>query len=343
MTPTTYSSYSITASIGSCTDTSSASVTVLPVPTANVAATSTLICGGDITTITASGGNTYSWNNGATTTVISVSPAVTTTYTVTASNGTCTDTATIKITVLPPPVAAITGNPNLCQGFTGTLTASGGGTYLWSNGATTSSINPTTPGTYSVLVSVGSCTATATTNVTVNPNPTAGVSPDILIIQGQSTDLTASGGTNYVWSNGANGATITVSPQSTTNYCVTVHDANNCTDTACVKVTVELCSQAGPLYLPNAFSPNGDNANDSLQIYYGIPQCIKSFHLVIYNRWGEKIYETNDKAFRWSGIYNKGYFGGTTAGGTEVYVYYMDADILDGTKVSRTGNITLTR
>ena len=338
VTPTTYSSYSITASIGSCTDTSSASVTVLPVPTANVAATSTLICGGDITTITASGGNTYSWNNGATTTVISVSPAVTTTYTVTASNGTCTDTATIKITVLPPPVAAITGNPNLCQGFTGTLTASGGGTYLWSNGATTSSINPTTPGTYSVLVSVGSCTATATTNVTVNPNPTAGVSPDILIIQGQSTDLTASGGTNYVWSNGANGATITVSPQSTTNYCVTVHDANNCTDTACVKVTVELCSQAGPLYLPNAFSPNGDNANDSLQIYYGIPQCIKSFHLVIYNRWGEKIYDTTSLKIGWDGRNKK---GKQVPDG--IYYYVVDAVLNSNADFSKTGFVTLIR
>ena len=139
------------------------------------------------------------------------------------------------------------------------------------------------------------------------------------------------------------GANITVSPQSTTVYCVTVYDANNCLDTACVKVTVELCANAGTLYLPNAFSPNGDGDNDSLQIYYGIPQCIKTLHLIIYNRWGEKIYETNDPAFRWSGVYNKGFLQEIQKGGHEVYAYYLDVEIVDGNTISEKGNISLVK
>jgi gliding motility-associated-like protein len=343
ISPSTNTAYSVTVSIGSCSTTANASVNVVPVPTPTITATNTLICGGDRTTLTASGGTTYSWSNGMTSSSIAVTPSATTTYAVTSGNGVCTDTATVKITVLPPPIATVSGNNNLCQGNAATLTASGGGTYSWSSGQTTAVINPSTAGSYSVVVTIGTCRDTATSTVTVNPNPAATVSPDVIIIQGQSTTLTASGGTNYVWDNGMNGNPITVSPLSTTNYCVTVYDANNCKDTACVTVIVERCSDAGTLYLPNAFSPNGDGANDSLQIFYGIPQCVKSFHLVIYNRWGEKVYETGDPAFKWDGIYDKGLLLGTGEANTEVFTYYMNVEILDGSKVARKGNISLVR
>ena len=169
----------------------------------------------------------------------------------------------------------------------------------------------------------------------------ASVTPDFSIIQGESAVLTASGGINYFWDTGNSGVTITVAPNATTVYCVTAYDAIGCKDSACVKVTVEICT--GTVYLPNAFSPNGDGENDSLQIYYGIPKCIKSFHLVIYNRWGEKIYETVDSGFRWSGVYNSGLLKETQKGGTEVFAYYMEAEIADGTSVSQKGNISLVK
>jgi gliding motility-associated-like protein len=272
-----------------------------------------------------------------------VAPSVTTTYTVTSGNGVCTDTASVKIKVLPPPHASIAGNNILCQGNAATLTASGGGTYSWSSGQTTSVINTSTAGSYSVLVTIGSCTDVAVSNVTVNANPNASVSPDVVIVQGQSTNLSASGGTNYIWNNGMNGNTITVSPPATTKYCVTVYDANNCHDTACVTVTVEVCSSAGTLYLPNAFSPNSDGNNDALQIYYGIPECIKEFHLTIFDRWGSKAYETTDPAFKWNGVYNKSILQGTSEANTEVFIYYMNVKIMDGTQISRKGNISIVR
>lgn len=339
--PTSSTAYTFTATIGSCTDTASASVTVLPIPTPTTAATNTLICGGDAVTLAATGGTTYSWSTGSTAASIVVSPPASTTYSVTAGNGYCSATSTVSISVMPPPVASITGSQNICAGNAASLTATGGGTYAWSDGSTTAMINPVNAGTYSVVVTIGSCTDTAVANVVVNPLPTATALSDVTIINGQSTQLTATGGLSYAWDNGMNGSAITVSPGATTVYCVTAFDANGCQDTACVTVTVELCQ--GALYLPNAFSPNGDGDNDSLQIYYPLRLCLESLKLNIYNRWGEKVYETDDVDFRWDGFYNSSALKNTVVGGHEVYSYYMTVRLVDGQVFERKGNITLLR
>lgn len=343
VSPTSTTSYSVVVTIGSCSDTATATVSVVPVPTPTITGTNLTICGGDVTTLSVSGGNTYSWSNGSTDSSIAVAPSSSTTYTIISGNGICTDTATVTVTVLPPPNAVISGNTNICGGNTATLTATGGASYLWSSGETSAVINPGTQGTYSVIAFIGSCTDTAVVNVTVNPNPTVQAFSDMLIIQGQSALLSATGGINYNWSNGMNGASITVSPTVTTVYCVTAYDMNGCYDSACVTVTVELCSNAGTLYLPNAFSPNDDGENDWLQIYYGIMQCIEKFRLVVFNRWGEKIYETNDPSFRWNGIYNSGILKDTQTANTQVFTFYMEADIADGTRITKKGNLSIIR
>jgi gliding motility-associated-like protein len=335
--------YTVTVTdVTGCVATTTVQVVSLNSPMAVVTGTMA-ICQGDSSTLTASGGNTYSWSNGSTSTSIVVSPSSTTTYSVVASLGTCWNIAKVIVTVYPPPIAHIVGNTNICQGFAAILTATGGGTYSWSSGETSAVVNPATAGTYSVIVTIGTCTDTASTTIYFHSLPTANVSPDVTIVQGQSTDLFASGGVNYVWSNLVTGANNVVDPQHTTEYCVTVYDANNCRDTACVNVFVIPCESAGELFLPDAFSPNGDGENDELRIYFGLFDCIQSFHLVIYNRWGEKIYQTNDPSFKWNGIYNKGVLKNTDLENSEVFVYYMNVGIGDGSKISRKGNVSLIR
>lgn len=344
VSPTSNTSYSITISIGGCSDTASVLVNVVPTPTVSLTASSTVLCAGtgDVATLTATGGSTYLWSNGSSVSSISISPASTTTYVVTLSNGYCSDSASVVIYVLPPPNASISGDTILCVGTTATLTASPTiAAYVWSTGETTAGINTSVPGTYSVVVSIGSCSDTAITNIISVPNPVASAFSDVTIIPGQNADLSATGGTNYLWNNGMTGANINVSPLVTTVYCVTVVDLNNCFDTACITVTVAICSDAGALYLPNAFSPNGDGENDELRIYYDAVPCIKNFHLVLYDFWGEKVYETTDPSFKWNGVYNKGFFKETVGAGTEVYLYYMNAEVVDGSKISRKGNISL--
>ncbi|MBL0102041.1 MAG: hypothetical protein IPP49_20040 [Saprospiraceae bacterium] len=95
-----------------------------------------VICNGSSTSLTASGGIAYIWSNNATTTSISVSPATTTTYIVTATdiNG-CNGTATRTVTVNPLPTVNISGNNTICIGNSTTLTAGGASTYVWNTGA----------------------------------------------------------------------------------------------------------------------------------------------------------------------------------------------------------------
>ncbi|MBL7776564.1 MAG: hypothetical protein JNK89_11215, partial [Saprospiraceae bacterium] len=125
-----------------------------PANTASINGNGT-ICNGQSTTLTATGGATYLWSTGQTTAVITVSPTTTTTYTVTATSAEgCTSTATKLVTVNPAPNAAISGPTSICTGSSATLTASGGGTYLWSTGQTTAAItvSPTNTTTYTVTV-----------------------------------------------------------------------------------------------------------------------------------------------------------------------------------------------
>src|SRR5207253_10432768 len=131
---------------------------------------------------------------------ISVTPNVTTTYsvTVTDANG-CTSSCSFTVTVTPAPVCNITSsNPSICVGGSSTLTASGGTSFLWSNAATTASItvNPTTTTTYTVTVTnANGCSSSCSTTITITPAPTCSISVSDTLCVGDSATLTASGGT----------------------------------------------------------------------------------------------------------------------------------------------------
>jgi choice-of-anchor A domain-containing protein len=231
--------YYVDCTLNGCVSSRTAvTATVNSIPTANITGTTT-ICNGSNTTLTASGGGTYLWSNAATTAAITVSPAVTTTYTVTVTSSGCTATASRTVTVNNLPVAAVSGTNVICNGSNTTLTASGGGTYLWSNAATTAAItvSPTATTTYTVTVTSSGCTATASRTVTVNNLPVAAISGTNVICNGSNTTLTASGGGTYLWSNAATTAAITVSPTATTTYTVTV-TSSGCIATASRTVTV---------------------------------------------------------------------------------------------------------
>jgi hypothetical protein len=192
-------------------------VTVNALPTPNIGGTST-ICNGSSTTLTASGGTSYSWNTGATTAAITVSPTTNTTYsvTVTGLNG-CSAPVSQLITVNALPSASVTGTNSICIGNSTTLTASGGGTYLWNNGATSTSItvSPTTTTTYTVTVTgTNGCTAPASRTVTVNSYPTAEINASSTsICTGSSVTFTATdagSSSSYSWTfTGASTATAT--------------------------------------------------------------------------------------------------------------------------------------
>jgi len=88
------------------------------------------------------------------------------------------------------------------------------------------------------------------------------------------------------------------------------------------------------IYIPNAFSPNGDGLNDVLQVYGAI---IKEVHFMIFNQWGEKVFETNNQSVGWDGYYKR------KAQPSGVYMYVCKLKLLDGTEVDRKGSVNLIR
>jgi|GEM_PF-4051423 len=195
---------------------------------------STTFCQGGSVTLTSSSGSSYLWSNGQTSQSITVSQAGSYSVQVT-DNGCSATSASTIVTVNPTPNTTITanGSTSFCSGGSVTLTAQGSGSYLWSNGQTSQSINVTQSGNYSVTVSNNGCSATSgVTTVTVNPTPTATIIPQgaTTFCQGGSVVLQASGGGTYQWSTGAQTQSINVNQSG--NYSVTVTDGNGCQATS---------------------------------------------------------------------------------------------------------------
>jgi predicted transcriptional regulator len=202
----------------------------------------TTFCQGGNVVLNAAGGTSFLWNNGATTQSISVTTPGNYSVMVTNVAGCSAMSNSTMVNVLQAPNAVATayGATTFCQGGSVIIATSGGTTYTWSNGSTAQSITPITSGTYSVIVTGSNgCTATSNAiNVTVNPTPTAVITPSgaTTFCEGSSVNLVATGGATYAWNNGSTNATLAVTAGGT--YTVTVTNAGGCTDTETMTVTV---------------------------------------------------------------------------------------------------------
>ena len=312
------------------------------------------ITSGTISASSTTAGVTYSWAgsgiiSGGTTTTPLVNAAGTYTVTVTDPVSLCTNTATVIVTNNNTPPNVTPGAPASisCNNQTGNISATSttvGVTYHWTgagivSGGTTSSPTVSAAGTYTITVTDPSngCTNSATVLVSASGGPTAVAGPNSVIILGGSATIFAGGGGSYLWSNGATSDSIIVSPTLTTLYCVTVKDTNNCTDTACAKVLVEIpCPTDKDLQVPNAFSPNGDGYNDEFCLQ-GWNYCISEFTIFIFDRWGEKVFQSTDPEFCWDGTYKGKQLD------PAVFVYFITATLENKNTVAKKGNISLIR
>jgi hypothetical protein len=175
VSPVTTTTYTVTVTnVEGCSATASRTVEVLPLPVVSISGPGN-ICENVSATLTASGGQSYLWNTGATTASIVVSPSASTTYIVTATdaNG-CTATSSKTVSVNTTPVISIAGDDLICEGESVTLTASGASSYLWNTGATSPSItvSPTISTTYTVTATDGNgCSAAVSKTVSVSQKP----------------------------------------------------------------------------------------------------------------------------------------------------------------------------
>lgn len=317
--------------------------------TASASATSSVTCfGGSNGSATASGAGgtgsyTYSWSGGGGSAAIATGLAAGT-YTVTVTNGSCTNTATTTITQAPSIIASIITTPANCGSAAGTGTAtvsSTGGTgtlsYLWSTGGTTGTLNNLNSGSYSITVTDASgCTQTASAIVGTTGSLSVDAGISTTIPMGTSTTLIGSGSADatYNWSPPGTLACPTcastlATPIVITTYTLSVFQ-NGCAGSDTVTVNIDYT--CGELFVPTAFSPNGDgNENDVLKVY---GKCITNLNFAIFDRWGEKVFETSDPAVGWDGTYKGKKLD------TAVFVYYLTAT-WNGNEVKQHGNITL--
>jgi len=360
---------------GACPDTSTVSINInnctLPQPIANFSASQTNICEGncinftDLSTSSATGGITaWSWtfNGGTPSTSNQQNPtnvcfAAAGTYTisltVTDANGSddSTMTAYITVTNCTTPTAGFSISDNeICAGecidFTDMSTAAT--SWLWTfNGgspSTSTDQNPTnicfgTDGVYSIELiasnSFGSDTITDT--VTVHPTPIVNAGSNVTITLGNNTVLNATGSsgsyswTPPTWLSCPTCPSTTSTPEETITYTVIVVDSNGCSASDQVTVFIEF---ENVIWVPNIFSPNGDGSND---ILYVRGKGVADLNFFVYDRWGEKVFETTSLDIGWDGK-----FRGKDMN-KAVFVYYLEATFIDGSKVTKKGDVTLIR
>jgi gliding motility-associated-like protein len=252
----------------------------------------------------------------------------------------CSFDTTFTIYVSPSVNALSTAE--FCYGAVD-LHASGSASYIWSPPtglSCTSCANPfatpTVNTTYTVTGVGTNCPNGKTASVFVPARPAPSTSCcNATIPIGQSVSLTASGGGTYVWAPSAGLSCYTcadpiASPNTTTMYTVTVTDDSGCASATAITIDIT----CGTVFVPEAFSPNGDGQNDYL---YVRGDCIKTLDFMVFDRWGNKVFETTDKSIPWNGQCRG------EAMNTGSYVYYLNATFYDGTTQTKKGDVTLVR
>lgn len=353
--------YNVTliVSANGCTDTVTKTLTALPVLTAVTHAINNVsscpgICDGSgyVQSVNNQGPYTIQWTNlpVQTDTIINLC-AGTYTVTVTDSAG-CMATATLTITEPPALAMSVAVTPAYCGGkCIGTVSAQvSGGTppysIIWSNGSTSAAQQNLCAGDYTVSVTdANGCTLTPATLSVLHSDsiPVLTVTPDSAVIYyGQSVNLQATAATNYIYNwqpptylSNSSIANPISTPAQDIQYVLTVTDQYGCSvsDSSYIKVIQYICDEP-EIYIPNAFSPNDDNTNDVIYVYGG---QIKELLFRIYDRWGEKVFETTKPGEGWDGTYK----GKKVMPG--VFVYYVEATCYDNEKFFKKGNLTVIR
>ncbi len=275
-TPNTTTTYKVTGTgANGCTDSANITITVLP----NVALKTggnVKICKGSSTVLRVSGATNYTWSpfmglNTTTGDSVIAQPPMSTMYTIIATqSGYCSDTDSVFVKVVQPPVLGYSNKGSMCEGDSMELIAYGADVYEWSPAtglsATTGShvyAKPSSSTTYTLKGTNDSlCSKSLPVDVIVWPKPTVSVSPsNPSIALGQVVQLTATGAVNYLWSPGAglnttSGNVVIASPVATTTYTVTGTDAQQCSNTFNVTVKVAASGLGSVTGKPYAIYPN---------------------------------------------------------------------------------------
>ncbi|NCY15060.1 MAG: hypothetical protein EBX33_10355 [Synechococcaceae bacterium WB8_1A_041] len=326
--PQATTTYNVQYTLNGCTSAAATStVTVTPLPIITVPGIT--ICVGATGTLTATTnvpGGTYTWNQGGSTASITVGPASTTTYGVSYTvNGCTSNTVNPTVTVNPLPSASFTlDTTSGCVPVTVGLTANAAGqqaTYAWTSNGASSTVGANAQ----MVFAVGGCynvTLTATMNgcsnsvtqsnaVCVQNYPIAGfeANPSVFTEPSQTVHFnnTTVGATGYVWNFGDGDLSNEAFPdhlfQGTNDgFTITLIAT---TSMGCMDSTSQtLSANLGAVYyVPNTFTPDGDKFNQVFKPTFSTGVSTEGYEMVIYNRWGEVLFETHNMNVGWDGSY----------------------------------------
>jgi len=337
-----------------CRDSATANIIVENSPNP-VVSNDTAICANTSVMLNASGGTSYNWSNGATTSNITVSPAIQTTYTVTISSGIgCSETAAVVVSIAPTPQLTLKpDNPSICLGENIALVAGGGDNYIWSSmpndaslggqiNAQLVTVSPNVNTTYTVTATDNSsCSATESIVLSINPRPLAAFYADPKVVSILEPLISffdnSYGATAWNWFI-EDGSTYNVAEFShifadTGKFDIMLVVSNNygCLDSIMGFIIVQ---PNYTIYIPNTFTPNGDQKND---VFYAQGEGILEIEMFVYDRWGLLVFYSDDINYGWDGKHN----------GNDVMegVYFYKLLYKDGMNKKRatSGTVTLIR
>ncbi len=300
----------------------------------------TTLCEGMPLILNAGGGHDeYLWNNGLVDSLLYIEMDGLYSVTVTNYNSThtlgCSESDTMIVTFIPNAMVDLGPDQCVTEGPVNLdATYLPGFSYQWSTGEKSPVIDLTQPGVYDISVNVfydtpEMCSAKDTVHIKIIPEPIPPLPDTLFMCAHQARILTAEQPNynnlyNFIWSTGNSSTMQTLSGMSPGIYVIQVKIIGCDTLTDSTKVTVESCD----ITIPNVFTPNGDGINDQFQIanleYY------PNSEIKIYNRWGKKLYESENYQGEWEGDVSEG-----------TYFYILRLNYGNGTIKEFHGTITV--
>ncbi|MFT3910630.1 MAG: gliding motility-associated C-terminal domain-containing protein [Ferruginibacter sp.] len=215
----------------------------------------------------------------------------------------CDSIITTSLIVNPKPNPQLGGDKDICNGTSIILNPGTFSQYEWQDLSSSPTFSISEAGIYWVQVTdMNNCTSTDSIRINnLLPIPSDFLKPLDYVCEFEKIQLTATNVyTHYLWSNGSEEPAISINQPG--NYILTVRDGAGCSGSDTITIVAKDCIEG--IFIPNAFTPNGDNINDLFKVK--IFGELISFQLEIFNRWGEKIFSTNNPNQGWDGNINRG-------------------------------------
>ncbi|HTL10602.1 MAG TPA: gliding motility-associated C-terminal domain-containing protein, partial [Chitinophagaceae bacterium] len=308
-------------------------LSIWPTPVISLGADTTICPEGSAVLVAPVGFSSYLWSTGLLSRQINTSMPGKYWVFATDDHG-CHASDSIQVKTFTSPLPKIIGNTWICRGQPTELNAGNFSSYLWQDGSQQQFLTVSDTGYYHVSVTdTHHCSAVADLHIaTVQELPAHFLPPDTSVCAGFFTVISALRSYNkYVWSTGETGASIKVSQAG--RYQLKVMNEKGCVGVDSCLVVSKDCE--AKIWFPNAFTPNGDGNNDIFRLKF--PGHAANYHLEIFNRWGQRIFNSNDPSAGWNG---------DTSGQKQpagVYIWMVHWSSLDGVAQQKKGSVVLIR